>query len=432
MLTMPMIKKTLAAGLIAGLFSLQAPAAIITLDRIVAVVTKDAITQSELNARLAQVEANLKRQNVPLPAANVLQRQVLDQIEREKLQLQYAANNGIKVSDSELDDTIARLARQNNTDVAGLKARLVKEGSSVDAFRDNLRREVLLERLKERVASSMANVSDQEVEQVMKSAQHAQKSEYQLANLLVSVPERADNKALEAAAQKAARALADIKAGKPFAQVAASYSDAKNALDGGAIGWRSSTALPPDLVALLETLPKGGHTEVIRTPSGFYIFQLQDRRDRSAPMMVEQYHARHILIRTNEAVSEADARTRIQQVRDRLQQGAKFEDLAKRFSEDGSAAQGGDLSWMNKGDTVPEFERAMIALKPGQVSEPVRSPFGWHLIRLEEVRTQDVSGEREKLAVKQEIRLRKAEQAYQDWLQQLKDSAFIEDKLEEK
>ncbi|NDV11465.1 peptidylprolyl isomerase [Crenobacter caeni] len=423
------MKRTLIAACLAGVFTLPASAAVTTVDRIVAVVGKDAVTLSDVNARLAQVEAGLKRQGVPLPPAAVLQRQVLDQLLLEKLQLQYAASNGVRVGDGELDDVVSRLARQNGTDVAGLRARLAKDGTDYAAFRENLRKEVLLERLRERVASSQANVSDQEVEQVLASAQNAKRAEYRIANILVSVPERADAKQIDAARQKIGRAQADLAAGKPFAQVAASYSDAKNALAGGEIGWRGSSALPPELVGLLDALAPGQHTDVVRTPSGFYLFQLIEKRDRSAPQMVEQYRVRHILIRTNEAVSEADARTRIEQVRDRLQQGAKFDELARRFSEDGSAPQGGDLGWMNKGDTVPEFERAMLALKPGETSAPVRSPFGYHLIRLENTRTQDVSGEREKAAVKQEIRQRKAEQAYQDWLQQLKDSAYIEDKL---
>lgn len=423
------MKRTLIAACLAGVFALPASAAVTTVDRIVAVVGKDAVTLSDVNARLAQVEAGLKRQGVPLPPAAVLQRQVLDQLLLEKLQLQYAASNGVRVGDGELDDVVSRLARQNGTDVAGLRARLAKDGTDYAVFRENLRKEVLLERLRERVAGSQANVSDQEVEQVLASAQNAKRAEYRIANILVSVPERADAKQIDAARQKIGRAQADLAAGKPFAQVAASYSDAKNALAGGEIGWRGSSALPPELVGLLDALAPGQTTDVVRTPSGFYLFQLIEKRDRSAPQMVEQYRVRHILVRTNEAVSEADARTRIEQVRDRLQQGAKFDELARRFSEDGSAPQGGDLGWMNKGDTVPEFERAMLALKPGETSAPVRSPFGYHLIRLENTRTQDVSGEREKAAVKQEIRQRKAEQAYQDWLQQLKDSAYIEDKL---
>lgn len=406
-------------------------AAVATVDRIVAVVNKDVITQSELSARMAEARVNLKRQNVPLPDDAVLQRQVLDQLVRDQLQLQYAASNGIEVSDGELDETIARLAQQNKTDVAGLRAKLSAEGIAYADFRDDLRRQVILDRLRDRVASRV-NVSDLEVDQVMQAEAGKSRVDYRLAAILVSVPERADSKQIEDKMAKAQRALADLRAGKSFAQVAASYSDAKNALQGGELGWRASSSLPPDFSQLLATMKNGDVTNVIRSQSGFNIFQLLDKRNASDSMVIEQRRVRHILIKTNEAVSDADARARILQIQDRLKRGAKFEELAKLYSEDGSAPSGGDLGWVNEGDMVPEFERAYLALRPGEVSEPVRSQFGWHLIRVDGVRKQDVTGERERALVRQQIRQRKAEQQYQDWLQQLKDGAFVEDKLDDK
>jgi peptidyl-prolyl cis-trans isomerase SurA len=228
------------------------------------------------------------------------------------------------------------------------------------------------------------------------------------------------------------KAQAELNAGQPFAKVSAAYSDAPNALKGGDMGWRPATSLPLEFVQMLEQLKPGGYTDVIRTQQGFFIFQLQDKRSGGTPMLVEQYHARHILIRTNEAVSESDAKARIDQVRDRILRGAKFADMAKLYSEDGSNAKGGDLGWVNLGDLVPEFEKAMVALPIGQVSEPVRSPFGWHLILVEGKRNQDVSSDHEKMAVKQQIRARKMEQAYADWVRQLRDSAFVEEHLDDK
>nr|WP_199066787.1 peptidylprolyl isomerase [Chromobacterium sp. ASV5] len=443
------MKKTLLALTIASVAqaALAAPAstpaapaaqAVITakpvkeVDRIVAVVNKNVITWLDLKARVDEAIKQLQAQKVAPPAREVLERQVLEQMITEEVQLQYAASGGLKIDDEAVDQAVANLARQNKLDVAGLKAQLAKDGVPFSRLREEIRRELTIARLRDSEVASKVSVSDTEAEQVLKSAQNANRADYHLASILVSVPERADAKQIEALSQKIHKAQAELAAGQPFAKVSAAYSDAPNALKGGDMGWRPSTSLPLEFVQLLEQLKVGGHTDVIRTQQGFFIFQLQDKRSGSAPLMVEQYHARHILIRTNEAVSEADAKARIDQIRDRLMRGAKFAELAKLYSEDGSNAKGGDLGWVNLGDLVPEFEKAMVALPIGQVSQPVRTPFGWHLILVEGKRNQDVSGDREKMAVKQQIRARKMEQAYADWVRQLRDSAFVEEHLDDK
>jgi peptidyl-prolyl cis-trans isomerase SurA len=402
------------------------------MDRIVAVVNKTVITNLDLQNRIDAVIQQLKGQNVTPPSRDILAHQVLEQMITEQTQLEYANSNGIRVDDHDLDLAIADLAKQNKLDVKGLQAQLAKEGVPFARFREEIRREIILARLKNNEIGSRINVTDSEVDQVLKSAQSANRNEYHLATILVSTPERADAKQLDNLAAKASKALAELNDKQPFAKVAATYSDAPNGIKGGDLGWRPAATLPQEFVSLLDSLNPGQHTGVIRTPQGFMIFQLIEKRGGNQPLVVEQYHTSHILIRTNEAVSDTDAKNRILQIRDRILRGAKFAEMAKLYSEDGSNVKGGDLGWVNKGDMVPEFEKAMLALPVGTVSEPVRSPFGWHLILVDAKRNQDVSADRERQTIKQQLRLRKLDQAYLDWVRQLRDSAFVEQRLDDK
>ncbi|NWK77436.1 peptidylprolyl isomerase [Aquitalea sp. LB_tupeE] len=429
------MKKTLLALLIATLVQTThaAPANPVNeMDRIVAVVNKTVITNLDLQNRIDAVIQQLKGQNITPPSRDVLAHQVLEQMITEQTQLEYASSNGIRVDDHDLDLAIADLAKQNKLDVKGLQAQLAKEGVPFARFREEIRREIILARLKNNEIGSRINVTDSEVDQVLKSAQSANRNEYHLATILVSTPERADAKQLDNLAAKASKALAELNDKQPFAKVAATYSDAPNGIKGGDLGWRPAATLPQEFVSLLDSLNPGQHTGVIRTPQGFMIFQLIEKRGGNQPMLVEQYHTSHILIRTNEAVSDTDAKNRILQIRDRILRGAKFAEMAKLYSEDGSNVKGGDLGWVNKGDMVPEFEKAMLALPVGTVSEPVRSPFGWHLILVDAKRNQDVSADRERQTIKQQLRLRKLDQAYLDWVRQLRDSAFVEQRLDDK
>jgi peptidyl-prolyl cis-trans isomerase SurA len=429
------MKKTLLALLIATLVQTThaAPANPVNeMDRIVAVVNKTVITNLDLQNRIDAVIQQLKGQNVTPPSRDVLAHQVLEQMITEQTQLEYANSNGIRVDDHDLDLAIADLAKQNKLDVKGLQTQLAKEGVPFARFREEIRREIILARLKNNEIGSRITVTDSEVDQVLKSAQSANRSEYHLATILVSTPERADAKQLDNLAAKASKALAELNDKQPFAKVAATYSDAPNGIKGGDLGWRPAATLPQEFVSMLDKLNPGQHTGVIRTPQGFMIFQLIEKRSGNQPLLVEQYHTAHILIRTNEAVSDTDAKNRILQIRDRILRGAKFAEMAKLYSEDGSNIKGGDLGWVNKGDMVPEFEKAMVSLPVGTVSEPVRSPFGWHLILVDAKRNQDVSADRERQTIKQQLRLRKLDQAYLDWVRQLRDSAFVEERLDDK
>ncbi|MDO9189689.1 MAG: peptidylprolyl isomerase, partial [Sulfurimicrobium sp.] len=228
------------------------------------------------------------------------------------------------------------------------------------------------------------------------------------------------------------QAQEELRTGKDFRQVAASYSDAADALQGGVLGWRPAGQLPTLFVEALEAMNTGEASPVLRSPNGFHILILLDKRGKDVPFVVRQTRARHILIKVNEIMSEQDAKNRALQIKERLDNGADFAELARLHSEDGSASRGGELNWLSPGDTVPEFEKAMDALKPGALSEPVRSPFGWHLIQVQERREEDVSKERKRLQARQEIRARKADEAYQEWLRQLRDRAYVEYRLAEK
>ncbi|WP_215780422.1 peptidylprolyl isomerase [Paludibacterium sp. B53371] len=425
------MKKTLLALLTTAAISSAMAAPVVPVDRIVAVVNKSVITELELQKRVSQATASLQEQHVTPPPMDVLRRQVLDQMITEQTELQYADSNRISVTDGDIDQAIQRVAQQNKTDVNGLRQLLSKQGLDMATFRTEVRRELLLSKLKESVIASRVNVTDSEVEQALKNPQFANHTEYHLANILIDVPERADAAQIDSRMQRARQALAELKAGKPFANVAAAYSSAPNAMRGGDIGWRPAASLPSDFTSMLEALKPGGITDIIRTQQGFYIFQLVEKRSQQAQQMAEQYHTFHILIRTNEAVSESDAKAKILQIRDRILRGASFQEMAKLYSEDGSNTKGGDLGWLSKGDTVPEFEQAMTTLPLNTLSEPVRSPFGWHLIKVEAKRTEDVTADRSRSVVRQQIRNRKVDEAYLDWVHQLRDSAFVDDRLNE-
>lgn len=402
-------------------------------DWIVAVVNRQAITANELNDRIKTVMRNLQAQNVPLPPANILRQQVLERLVSEAVQLQLAQETGIRIDDNQLDRSMERIAQQNNMSLAQFRGTLEKDGMDFRKFREDIRTEIALSRLREREVDSRVIVSDAEVDNLLQLQKSKSLSEVELniSHVLVQVPENASPTQLQERRARAEQALAELTRGAKFGQVAASYSDAQDALQGGSLGWRPSGRIPALFLEQLAPLQPGQHTGVIRSANGFHIIQLNEKRARNEQIIVQQTHARHILIRTNEAVSSQDAYAAILRLRERIVNGGNFEEVARIHSEDGSAPRGGDLGWLGPGDTVPEFEKVMDGLKVGDLSEPVKSPFGWHLIRVEERRSADVSAEREKLQVRQSIRARKADENFDDWLRQQRDKAYVEIRAEE-
>lgn len=417
----------LAALLIAVSAFSPAQAAVLPLDHIVAVVNDEVITRQELARRYAEVVQGLSRQNTPLPPRAVLEKQLLERMVTELALQQHARSTGIRTDPTQVERALQRIAAQNNLDLPGLAAALEREGQSLDGMRDTIRNELLIARARERDVDNRVAVSDAEIDGYLQTqAQQGTETEYDFSHILVTVPENASPEQVQARRARAEDILAQLGAGADFAQLSASYSDASNALQGGAFGWRASGKIPALFADALKPLEPGQIAPLLRSSNGFHILKLNDKRGLDATLSVVQTHVRHILIKTNELTSEDDARNRLLQLKERVENGVAFDELARLHSEDASSSRGGDLGWINPGDTVPDFEKAMNALQPNEVSAPIQSPFGWHLIQVLGRRDQDVTEERQKLMARQALRERKAEEAFQDWVRQIRDSAYVE------
>ena len=406
----------------------------IKIDRIVAIVDQTVVTEQELESRIRTVTAQLQKQGTELPPENILRKQILERLISDTLQLQYAAQSGLKVDDSQLDKTIERIAEQNQLTLTEFADALAKDGVSMGKFRADIRNEITIARLREREVDSRVNVSESEIDNFLttQASSNENQDEYEIAHILIRTPEEGATEDVQKAKAKVDEVIKALQAGTNFAKVSASFSDAPNALEGGSLGWKSSTQMPALFLDALKNMQVGTVSEVLRSPNGFHILKLISKRGGSSPLVIEQTHARHILIKLSEVTSENEGKKKIDLIKERLDNGEKFEVLARQFSEDGSASNGGDLGWVNPGDTVPLFEKAMNELKDGQISSTVRTPFGWHVIQVLERRKQDMSKEAARLKARQEIRKRKSEEAYQDWVRELRDRAFVELRLEDK
>ena len=406
---------------------------VLQLDRIVAVVNDDVITQYELTDRMNRVVRQLQQQGTPLPRPDVLKKQLLERMITDQAQLQYAAQTGLRIDDSQLERALARIADENKLSMAEFRAALQHDGINFAKFREEIREEITLARLRERDIDNKITVSDGEIDNYLsnQSAKPGADDEYNLAHILLQVPEQASPEQVKEKQAQAAHAQEQLKNGADFGQLAASISEAPDALQGGVIGWKAAGQLPTLFAHALASMQPGETSPVIRSPAGFHILKLIAKRGNETTLVVQQYHARHILIKTSELVSDTEAKNRLLQLKERIDNGADFAELARQHSEDTSASRGGDLGWLSPGDTVPEFERAMKQLKPGQTSAPVQSPFGWHLIQLLERRDHDVTQERQRLLARQALHDRKADETYQEWLRQLRDRAYVEYRLED-
>ena len=403
-------------------------------DRVVAVVNKDVITLTELAQGTERAAAELRRQRIAAPERAVLERQVLQRLVLDKAQLQLAESTGMRVDELQLDRAVQRIAQNNGLALAEFRRALERDGVDFERFRAELRQQILLSRLREREVDDRVQVSETEIDAYLEDYQAslANAVEYDVAQILVRVPEQARPEQVEQARARAARVRDEARAGADFARLAASDSDAGDALQGGALGWRAPGRLPELFAEALREMQPGAVSELLRSPAGFHVVKLLGRRGAGDAAPVTQTRARHILVKSNEIVSEEDARRRLLGLRERIAAGADFAEMARLNSEDGTAARGGALGWVYPGDTVPEFERAMNALAPGELSQPVRTPFGFHLIEVQERRAADVSAERQRLLARQALRERKADEAYQDWLRQLRDRTYVELRLEER
>lgn len=419
-------------------------------DSIVAIVNRDIITRRELDQRLGAARRSLQQQNIPLPDAADLDRQVLERMITETAQLQEADRAGIRVGDEQLDRAIERIAEQNNITVAKMRQDIQAQGIDWSVYRGDLRDQIRLNRLREQEVDATIHISEAEIDaflaeqatQASSGAQPAAASGAQLAlaQILVRVPEGSSPDEIAQLRARAQQLLQRARDGADFAQLAAASSDGEEALRGGDLGARPTARWPDLFLQAVAQLQPGQISEPVQSGNGFHVIKLVAREGGTAgagnpltstePMDVTQTRARHILIRTSQVVNDDQARQQLQALRSRIQQGgANFADMARQYSNDTSAPQGGELGWLSPGETVPAFEQAMDSLQPGTISEPVQSPFGWHLILVEERRTQDMSGQAKRMQARQVLFQRKLEPAWEEWTQMTRSRAYVENRL---
>ena len=403
-----------------------------TLDRIVAVVNEGVITQYQLDSRTRAATAQLHRQKVQLPPPDVLRRQVLDQMITERAQVQQAKEAGVRVEDNELSQALDRIAANQKVSTAQMRQTVEKDGMKWNDFREEIRDQMMIARIREREVDAKINISPGEVDNFLANqASAGSGEEVHLAHIVIRIPEGASPETLQKLRLKAVGIDEQAKAGKDFAQLAATYSESNDAMQGGDLGFRPIDSLPQVMSSAIANLKPGQVSDVVRSPSGFHIVKLIGRRGGSGLPQVQQTHARHILIKVTEITSESEAKHKITQVHQRLKSGEDFAALAKLYSQDGSAQKGGDLGWLYPGDTVQPFEQAMNALKIGEISGPVQSPFGFHIIQVLERRTTDVSQDRQRQRAMMALRQRKIEDANLEWIRQVRDRSYVEIRLED-
>ncbi|NLY27139.1 MAG: molecular chaperone SurA [Alcaligenaceae bacterium] len=447
-------------------------------DGIAAVVNKQVITLRQVNTEADIVREQMKRQKIPVPPTEVLQRQVLQRLINLELERQEAERLGIRVSDAQVTEAVKSIAQRNNVSEARLRQEVERSGVTWPVYLANIKLDIRRDLIRQRVVDPRINITDAEVESFLRS-QAARGSAPQfapqqagaqtpqaaipagpavlgLAQILVVVPETATPSQVRDLRAKAESLLARVKSGADFAGVAAASSDGPEALEGGSMGVRPEEGWPDLFLDATRSLKAGEVTGIVQSGNGFHILKVVTRGQpaqasqrqqppapasapaspapqvgaQSGPMMVTQTRARHILVKTSQVMTSDKARTRLEQVRQRLLNGEPFEDLAKRYSEDSTAPLGGDLGWLSPGETVPPFQRAMDALQPGQISEPVESQFGWHLIEVTDRRTQDMADEYRRVQARQALFERRVEPAFDDWLNRIRGQAYIDNRLD--
>jgi len=431
---------SLLCGLVLGLSSatqavaqvLAAPE-IIEIDRIVAVVNDDVIVYSALQTRVRTVVEQLENSGVPAPPGDVLEKQVLEQLIIDRLQMQIAADTGIRIDDESLNRQIADIARQNNLSLRQFRDVLKRDGYDFAAFREDIRNELIKNRVQQRQVQSRVQVTDRDIDNFLatREKQGGNTADYRIGHILVAVPDGASPEQLAEAKDEIEDILARLNAGANFGRTAAAESDGRQALEGGDLGWRKDGELPTLFENVVPELKKGEVSDVIRSSSGFHLVKLLDVRGTERHV-INQTHAQHILIRTTEVVSGQDARARLRLLRSRILNGADFNQLARASSDDpGSAVKGGSLGWLSPGDTIPTFEKNMDELALGEISEPFETQFGWHILQVLGRRDRDSTEEVRRANAATALRERKVEEELQSWFRQIRDEAYIEYRLDE-
>ena len=403
-------------------------------DRIVAVVDDEVITLHELRNRVEMASEQLKKQGTALPAREVLEKQMLERLVMDKVQIQRARDIGLRVDDVQLEQALQRIAANNRMSLAQFRSALQKDGIAFPKFREDIREEMTIARLREREVEDKIVISEGEIDNFLEAEKTngSAGDRYEVAHILLRSPESASPEQIQTLRLKAEQVFDRLKNGEDFAQLAAAYSDAPDGMKGGNLGVRTLDRLPSIFSEAVSKLSVGEVAPLLRSPNGFHIVKLVSKTGGVVTQPVQQTRVRHILIKVNEVVSETDARHKLEDLLERIKNGAKFADLAKLYSQDGSASKGGDLGWIYPGVTVPEFERAMDQLQPGELSKPIQSPFGFHLIEVLERKLEAASADKQRDIARNILRERKMDEAYQDWLRQARDSAYVELRLEER
>jgi peptidyl-prolyl cis-trans isomerase SurA len=420
---------------LAGPAGAQAPVApeIIEIDRIVAVVNDDVIVDSELQARLQAVIEQLESSGVPAPTRDVLEKQVLEQLILDRLQMQMAELTGIRIDDETLNRQIVDIARQNQLSLREFRDILERDGYNFAAFREEIRNELIKSRVQQQQVQDRVQVTERDIDNYLatQAKQGGNNPEYRIGHILIAVPDGASPEQLAEARYEAEEVLARLKAGANFGRTAAAESDGQRALEGGDLGWRKGGELPTLFEEIAPKLEKGELSDVIRSPSGFHLIKVLDMRGAERHV-INQTHARHILVKTNEIVSSNDARSRLRVLRSRIVNGADFNALARANSDDpGSAVKGGDLGWLSPGDTIAAFEKGMDALEIDAISQPFETQFGWHIVQVLGRRDRDSTEEVRRASAANQLHKRKVDEELQTWLRQIRDEAYIEYRLDE-
>lgn len=406
---------------------LPATGGLAALDRIVAIVNGDVILESALRSEYQRIAADLAAQGTTPPSAEVLLKQVLDHLIMESLQLQLASQSGIRVGDEELNFTLQNIAERNGVTLEQMRDSLATEGIALAQFREQVRKEMIITRLRQRDVVMRIDVSDREIDNLLnQEALHGGSQRYQVGHILIALADGATAAETAAANDKMAMLQEQLAQGADFASLAVANSDGQNALSGGDLGWRNLGELPTLFADALRNMAPGEVSDVLRSPGGLHLIQLRDRQG-DEQHIVRQQRLRHILINVDEGVDENIARQRLEQLRQRIEAGEDFAELARAHSEDpASAVKGGDLGWVSPGQMVARFETAANALAPMELSAPVRTEYGWHLIQSQEEREEDqTTAYRRQRAVAQ-IRARKADEKLSNWLRRMRDEAYVE------
>jgi peptidyl-prolyl cis-trans isomerase SurA len=401
------------------------------LDRIAAIVNDGLVLKSELDAQMDAVTKRLQEQKVELPSQSVLKQQVLDRLIVQEIEAQHAKRVGLTVSDEQLNSALQEIASRNKIAFDQLPTALSAQGVDYKQYRESMRKELTLNTLRQRDVISHINVSPHELEQFLARQQSsAANDEFNVSHILLSLPEAATPQQLEEITHKAQDLAARASKGEDFGQLAIANSNSQTALDGGQLGWRKGTQLPQFILDLVTQMKPGSVSAPVRTPSGFHIVKLNERRSGEAQVIINQIHVRHILMKTNELDDDETVRQKLSKLRDRILKGEAFAGLASTNSADpGSAPDGGDLGWSGPGTFVPEFDKAIADLKVNEISEPFKSRYGWHIVQMLGTRTYDSTDDVRRQRAFAAIRESKADEETELWLRRLRDEAFVEVKM---